>query len=185
MTQEDLLTLMHKSPEKGLQAVTAQYAALVYKVVWGKLSAVCTSEDIEEAVSDVFLEFYKKFTCIDLSKGSLTTFLITLAQRRAVDVFRKIIRQNQIDDMLSKDVQDISFRTDDTVLENEERKILLEAVLKLGEPDATIIYRKFFYGENYCEIGNRLGLSENAVNKRYLRAIDKLSLIMKGENFCD
>lgn len=185
MTQEELLTLMQTSPEKGLQAVTAQYAALVYKVVWGKLSSVCASEDIEETVSDVFLEFYKKFTCVDLSKGSLATFLTTLAQRRAVDVFRKIVRQKQIDDMLSKDTQELSFRTDDTVLKNEERKILLDSILRLGEPDSTIIYRKFFYGESYCEIGNKLGLSENAVNKRYLRAIEKLSLMMKGEIFCD
>lgn len=185
MTQEELLTLMQSSPEKGLQAVTAQYASLVYKVVWGKLSSVCTNEDIEETVSDVFLEFFNKFTFVDLKKGSLATFLTTLAQKRAVDVFRKCTRQKKIDDMLSKDAQDLSFRTDDTVLKNEERKLLLDSVLNLGEPDSTIIYRKFFYGENYCEIGNRLGLSENAVNKRYLRAIEKLSLMMKGEIFSD
>lgn len=185
MTQEEILNAMCTDPAKGLSAVTCQYTALVYKVVWGKLSSVCSNEDIEETVSDVFLEFYRKYESVDLSKGTLATFLITLAQRRAVDVFRKIIRQKNIDEMLTKDVPSASFTTDDAVLEKEERKILFESILSLGEPDSTIIYRKFFYGETYSEIGNVIGLSENAVNKRYLRAIEKLSSIMKGEISCD
>ena len=185
MTQEEILSTMRTDPEKGISTVTCLYTALVYKVVWGKLASVCTSEDIEETVSDVFLEFYRKHDSVDLSKGSLSTFLITLAQRRAVDVFRKIIRQKNIDEMLTKDLSEAAFTTDETILRQEERKILLESILKLGEPDSTIIYRKFFYGETYSEIGNILGLSENAVNKRYLRAIEKLSSIMKGEISCD
>ena len=95
------------------------------------------------------------------------------------------MRKKTIDDALSGK-EDISvINTDNTVLKNEEREILLNGILSLGEPDSTIIYRKFFYGEKYGEIGNKLGLSENAVNKRYLRAIEKLSQILKGENFCD
>ena len=90
MTQEEILSTMRTDPEKGMSTVTCLYTALVYKVVWGKLASVCTSEDIEETVSDVFLEFYRKHDSVDLSKGSLATFLITLAQRRAVDVFRSI-----------------------------------------------------------------------------------------------
>ncbi len=185
MTQEEVLSLMKTDTDKGMLAVTHLYTALVYKVVWGKLSAVCSPEDIEETVSDVFFDFFRNHGSVDLSKGSLTAFIITLAQRRAVDTARKIIRQKNIDKVLNDDAEDLSFRTENTVLKNEEREILLSGILELGEPDSTIIYRKFYYGENYEEIGNRLGLSANAVNKRYLKAVSKLSLMMKGENFND
>ncbi len=185
MTQEEILRLMKTDSDAGMQIVTNQYAALVYKVVWGKLACVCSSEDVEEAVSDVFLDFFRSHHLVDLSKGSLTTFLITLAQRRAVDVLRKFIRQQNIDNMLSDRTEDSALHTENEVLKSEEREIILNSILSLGEPDSTIIYRKFFFGENYSEIGNKLGLSENAVNKRYLKAIEKLNLIMKGDIFND
>lgn len=185
MTQEEILALMKTDPEKGMFAVTGQYAALVYKVVWGKLASVCTNEDIEETVSDVFLDFFRKHTGVDLSKGSLASFLITLAQRRAIDEFRRVMRQKNIEKAINEKNDVVFLQTENTVLKNEERDFLLGAVFSLCEPDSTIIYRKFYYGETYSEIGNRLGLSENAVNKRYLKAIDKLSNMMKGENFSD
>ena len=185
MTQDEMLEFMKTDPERGMRIVTGQYAALVFKVVWGKLASVCQHEDIEETVSDVFLEFFRKYNTVDLSKGSLTSFLVTLAQRRAVDEFRRIMRQKNIDALMTENAPQLSSGTDNSVLKNEERQILLKSIIDLGEPDSTIIYRKFFYSETYSEIGKRLGLSENAVNKRYLRAIEKLSTAMKGEIFND
>lgn len=185
MTQEEILVLMKTDPEKGMLNLTEQYTALVWKVIWGKLSGICSSEDVEETVSDVFLDFYRKHSTVDLTKGSLASFLITLAQRRAIDEFRRVMRQKSIEKAMNEKSEIISLQTENTVLKNEEREFLLGSILSLGEPDSTIIYRKFYYGETYSEIGNRLGLSENAVNKRYLKAIDKLSNMMKGENFSD
>lgn len=185
MTQEEILKLMKSDTDKGMNIVTKQFAALVYKTVWGKLNSVCSAEDIEEVVSDVFYEFYKKYEAVDLSKGSLATFFIILAQRKAVDVFRKQMRQQNIEKVLSGQTEDFSFHTENSVLESEEREIILNNILLLGEPDSTIIFRKFYYGETYQEIGNKLGLSENAVNKRYLNAINKLSHMMKGAIFND
>ena len=134
MTQEEILRLMKTDSDAGMQIVTNQYAALVYKVVWGKLACVCSSEDVEEAVSDVFLDFFRSHHLVDLSKGSLTTFLITLAQRRAVDVLRKFIRQQNIDNMLSDRTEDSALHTENEVLKSEEREIILNSILSLGEP---------------------------------------------------
>lgn len=185
MTQEEVLALMRSFPDKGMREITFMYTALVYKTVLGKLGGVCSQEDIEETVSDVFLDFYKNYQAVDLSKGSLTSFMIVLARRRAIDVFRKIMRQKNLENMPAEKKEDITDATENTVLENEERTVLFDSVMQLGEPDSTIIFRKFFFGETYEEIGNRLGLSANAVNKRYLRSIEKLNLMMKGEIFSD
>lgn len=185
MTQEEVLALMKSDSEKGMYVVTRQYMALVYKTVLGKLSSACSMEDIEETVSDVFLDFYKNYESVDLTKGSLTSFLMMLAQRRAVDVFRKVMRQKNIDTLVSEEENKNAECTENTALKNEERNFLISGILNLGEPDSTIIFRKFYFGEKYDEIGKRLGLSANAVNKRYLRSIEKLSIMMKGENFSD
>ncbi len=184
MTQEELILLMKANPDKGIQAVTKQYAALVYKIAWGKLSTVCSAEDIEETVSDVFYDFYKNFESVDLAKGSLTSFIMILAQRRSVDAFRRLTRQKFMFDLIENTVSD-KESTENTILKNEERNLLFDSILKLGEPDSTIIFRRFYYNENYSEIGKKTGLSENAVNKRCLRAIEKLSQMMKGDDISD
>ena len=43
MTQEEIIVLMKTDPQKGMIVMTELYTALVWKVVWGKLSGVSTS----------------------------------------------------------------------------------------------------------------------------------------------
>ena len=184
MTQEEILALIKSDPEKGMQSLLNQYAALVYKIVWNKLSGICTKEDIEETVSDIFIEFHKCVESIDFSKGTLISFIMTLAQRRSIDVFRKISRQNYMYSLIEDNIIQAES-TEDTILKTEDRQLLFDSIIKLGEPDSTIIFRKYYFGETYEEIGKRLSLTSNAVNKRCLRSIDKLRLMMKGENIGD
>ncbi len=186
MTQEEILALMKSDSNKGMEAVTKQYTALVYKIALKKLSSVCSREDIEEAVSDVFLDFYRCHENIDLSKGSLTSFIMLLAQRRSVDTFRKAVKNKSAYAVLNEEIaDDDTVFAENAILKKEERNFLLDSILELGEPESTIIFRKYYFGETYTEIGQRLSMSANAVNKRYLRAVEKLSLMMKGEFFDD
>lgn len=186
MTQEEILALMKSDSDKGMEAVTEQYTALVYKIALNKLSSVCSREDIEETVSDVFLDFYRCHESIDLSKGSLTSFIMILAQRRSVDAFRKAVKAKNAYTVLNEDISDNeTVFAENTILKKEERNLLFDSILELGEPESTIIFRKYYFGETYAEIGKRLSMSANAVNKRYLRSIEKLSLMMKGETFND
>lgn len=186
MTQEEILALMKSDSDKGMEAVTKQYTALVYKIVLNKLSSLCSQEDIEEIVSDVFVELYRKYETIDFSKGSLTAFIMLLAQRRSVDAFRKAVKNKNAYTVLSEDISDTdTIFTEDIIMKTEERNLLFDSILELGEPESTIIFRKYYFGETFAEIGKRLSMSANAVNKRYLRSIEKLSLMMKGAIFND
>ena len=54
-----------------------------------KIASVCSAEDIEEVVSDVFITFYNQIESVDLSKGSLASYIMVIAKRKAVDRFRK------------------------------------------------------------------------------------------------
>ena len=59
MTDIEIIALLRSSPQKGLAAVFDRYSAYVYKIVYTKLGDICTNEDIEEAVSDIFFKFYQ------------------------------------------------------------------------------------------------------------------------------
>lgn len=58
MEDNELLGLLKNSPQEGLAAVVKQYSAYVYKIAYTRLGRVCSREDIEEAVSDIFMRFF-------------------------------------------------------------------------------------------------------------------------------
>ena len=58
MNDKELLRLLKAEPERGLAQTVGQYSAYVYKIAFTRLGEVCSKEDIEEAVSDIFLAFF-------------------------------------------------------------------------------------------------------------------------------
>lgn len=186
MTDKEILSVLFENSEAGMQKVFDKYVALVYKIVLQKTKDVCSKEDVEETVSDVFVDFYNSFPKIDFDKGTLMTFLITIANRKAIDCFRRKTRSHiqllSSDDENAKEISQKSD-TEDEILDAIERDFLFANVLGLGEPDSVIIIRKYFLGETCKEIGKHLGMTANAVNKRLKRSLEKLRIIMEGANY--
>lgn len=87
--EETILALLIDKPAEGIRILTAQYGGLVYSITWRRLQGCLRKEDIEECVSDVFFELYRCRDKIDLSKGSLKTFLLTIAERQAIKYYER------------------------------------------------------------------------------------------------
>ena len=47
-------------------------------------------------------------------------------------------------------------------------------VKKLGEPDSTILYRRFFLTQSVSEIADSINMKSNSVSKRISRALNTL-----------
>ena len=82
-----LLELIKKHPNKGMNLLMNEYGGLVFYVVQKRL--VNNMNDIEECVSDVFIDFYSNINAVDLNKGSIKAFLVIIATRRAIDTYRR------------------------------------------------------------------------------------------------
>lgn len=80
MDERSLLTLLQKRPNEGMKELMRQYMGYCYYIVRNKL-AEFPQEDIEECVSDVFVDAYRYREKIDLEKGGFRVFLATLARR--------------------------------------------------------------------------------------------------------
>lgn len=181
MFDSTILELIKKDPERGLTELINQYTGLVYTIISNKISNFCSKEDIEEAVSDVFTAFYYKAKSIDLAKGTISAYLSSIAKRKAVDKLRECGSQYEI----STDDDGFIEIPDSYNLENEAEKKLLyaelvESVKALGEPDSTIIFRRYFLGEATKAIAEHMGISDDNIRKHLSRAIQKLQKTMKG-----
>lgn len=177
MLQEEIVRLLQTDPARGLQEAIDQYAALVRRIILAKIGAA-RHADAEELTSDVFYTLFCSRTQIDLQKGSLAALLGTIAQRRAIDFLRKEKPAERQCVPLDDDTALRLFAADDPERQTEEaseRKRILDAVVSLGEPDAQIVFRRFYLNESFREIGTALSMSENAAQKRLKRSLKKLS----------
>lgn len=185
METAKLLRLLHKDPSAGMEQLINQYAGLVYAVVKGKLAASsCVSTEIEDCVADVFSEFYFDRNSFDPKKSSLKTYLCVLARNNAIDLLRR--REKQHGAVSIEDVALLQQIADDVTLESELaqdelRREVFYAVKALGEPDNTILLRKYYLGESSKEIADTLGLTVSNVDTRTHRALNKLRKMFGGD----
>ena len=57
---------------------------------------------------------------------------------------------------------------------NELRRILLDQIEALGEPDSTILIEKFYYNKTSSEIAERVSMTASSVRSRCTRAMQRL-----------
>ncbi len=185
MEDSKLLQLLYKDPSAGMEQLMNQYAGLVYAVIKGKLSeSYYISSDIEDCVADVFSEFYTELTKYDLNVSSIKSYLCVLARNHAIDVVRK--RERQRGDVSINDEECLLQISDDITIDNEFaeeelRREVFSWVKALGEPDSSIIIRKYYLGQSSKEIADALKLTVSNVDTRTSRAISKLRKLYGGK----
>lgn len=180
----ELLEMLQNNPQEGIRKAIESYGGLVYSIVYAKLHIFFTKEDIEECVSDVFVDLYKQIDQINLEKGRIKGLITIIAKRKAV---RYINRKKVKFDSCSLNDEDFFYEPESSdnveqiVIESEERKKLREAILQLKEVDASIMVMKFFSGMTAKDIGLVINMSKNAVEKRIARSIRILKKIMEED----
>lgn len=165
------------SSQKARRSLFDEYCNYVYAVVMNKLRICGTREDIDECVSDIFIEIYRNIENSGYPSGDLKNFIGMVAKRRAIDAYRKISLRSERN--ISMDDESFSEPAADVnIIENAEKKerntILLNKVKELGEPDSTIIIQQFFYNRTAAEIAKNVSMTAAAVQKRSIRARNKL-----------
>jgi len=177
MTSMELASMMKRSPEACHKALVREYGRYVYAIVYNKLRGCGTSEDIEECVSDVFADLFMKCEFDTSSVNDIKYLISTIAKRRAVDCFRSLCSKSSYvaeadDDEMRELASDFSL--DEHIDKSELRRVLLDKIEELGEPDSTILIQKFYYNRNSNEIAKSVSMTAVAVRARCSRAMDKL-----------
>ena len=177
MTDKELLKKLKKDKASGLSAVIDLYSGLLYKIAAGVILPLGTKEDVEECVSDSFLAFYGEIDRIDLEKASIKAYLAIITKRKAIDFYRKLKKASEL---ITQENAEVLPTAEDFTLTQERKTVLFNALRNLGEPDKTIITKKYYLGETAAEIGESLGMSEAAVQKRLERSKNKLKAELGG-----
>ncbi len=179
VSDNELIKIILKKPEKGLDVLIDKYGGLIYTIVKSKISNL---EDIEECVSDVFYDFYKNAAAFDEEKASLKTYLAVIAKRKAIDFYRKTSKNEKIyiDDAFEQ-ISDEKYNVESEVISEETSNLLIKEIKELGKPDSEIFIRKYFFGESTKIISKALNIKENTIDKKISRGLVKLKKALGGE----
>lgn len=176
MTDRELIELLRSDPEKGLTAVVKQYSCYVYKIANIRLSGICSKEDIEETVSDIFIRFYTVGQESGFAFESVRGSLSLIAGRHCINVFNKHCKKPKVVP-LDEVIELTADESSDTPL----GRTLSDAIDKLGEPDTTIFLRKYFFGQSSKAIAKDLDMKPNTIDKRISRGLVRLRKILEEE----
>lgn len=182
MTEKNRRELSGGSPEETYRELIKNYGGYVQAIVMNRLNRVGSREDIEDCVSSVFVEIYSALEEFSDEKGSLRAFIGRIADRKAVDAFRRLSYRQNNTGGADEELMNVPAE-DDTEAEIERKMIkkrLWEAVKSLGSPDSEIIVYQYYYNMKPRDIAGKLGMTAGAVRKRSQRARQKLSEILKG-----
>ena len=147
------------------------YADNVYRFI---LKNLRNEEDARDVVQSSFEKMWVHRDEIDSAKSK--SYLFTVAYRTMIDHIRKVKR------ITLKEEFNEELRVQDKPV-NNLKKVLDEALSKLGETQRTLVLLKDYEGYSYEEIGQITNLSESQVKVYLHRARVQLKeYLVKVEN---
>ena len=183
MTGSEYKGLYGRSPNKAHRALFDEYCAYVYTVAHNRLRLTARKEDVEECVSDVFAELYRRLDPGDMTDGELKPLVSTFAKRRAIDRYRSLTGNNPPVVSLYEDdmsALDSGFDLEEEAERSELQRLVLKLISDLGEPDSTIVFQRYYFDRTSKEIAADLSMTSTAVRTRCSRALKRLRECLKA-----
>jgi len=171
MNDKKLLQLLKKDPNAGMDRLISQYSGLVFGIARGIMRESCTSDEIEDCVSEVFIKLSTALVSFE-PRASLKTYIGVAARNIALNFVRNRIAPHPLDDEFIEIPCGSDF--EDELAKKELFSAVLREIEALGEPDSQILFRKFYLEQSSKHIAVQMNLSVSNVDTRAHRALAKL-----------
>lgn len=125
----------------------------------------------EEIAQDCFVALWERSDRIDTRKGSIRSWLLTVARNKAVDRVRKEERMlpttSRIDNGVADPGPDL-----------EEAQVVRDALATLTALQREALFLAYFQGFTYREVAHVLGVSEGTAKTRLRDGLHRLRRVM-------
>ncbi|MBQ8010121.1 MAG: sigma-70 family RNA polymerase sigma factor [Oscillospiraceae bacterium] len=172
MTDSELCKLIQTDPEQGHKALYETYVKYVYAIIFRILREIGSPEDIEDCLVETFSDVILHLGSIE--GGQYKSYIGQSARNRALNYYNVLRRQKEHTIPAEEIAEPSVLHVQEELEQKELRNQLLQRIKALGEPDATILIQKYYYGRKMSEIGKLVGLTANAAQVRCSRALKRL-----------
>jgi RNA polymerase sigma-70 factor (ECF subfamily) len=168
--QELIRRMLEERDQASFLKVYDRYSRLVYNLARKILR---DDSEADEVVQDVFWQFWKSVAQVDLTKGNLSSWLVTLARNRSIDRLRSRLRRYETfkEGTLDGELD----RPAGTRPEIFAEKISVQkALAQLSEPQRKAIEFAYYWGMSHHEIAAKLGEPLGTIKTRIRGALIQL-----------
>lgn len=169
--EAQLLLQLRTRDSHSIDRAIDSYTPYLSTVLYNAVGSALPKEDLEEILADVFLALWNHADSIDLSKGTLRSYLAASARNAAFTRLRK-----QHDCIVPNEVEPISA---DFTQSHSDKDLLWQSVMALGEPDNEIFVRYYKYNETLREIAKATGLNLSTIKTKLSRGKRKLKKMLQ------
>ena len=169
LSDEALLAQMALGDEPALAELYDRFGRIAYGLAVKVLRDQALAED---AVQDAFLGAWRTAAAFDPTRGTVSTWLMTLVHRRAVDLVRREDRRRT--DVLDDAPIAAGEATDEQAAVREERRRVQAALAQLPADQREALELAYYGGLTQSELAERLGVPLGTVKSRMFAGLGKL-----------
>ncbi|MBO0819721.1 MAG: sigma-70 family RNA polymerase sigma factor [Nocardiopsaceae bacterium] len=175
-----LLARVRAGDDSALAVVYDEHVGLVY----GLARRVTRDEDLARDITqEVFAYFWETPARVDLSRGSLRTYLAVVAHRRAVDEVRRHEARSRAEAVSGTPEEDDGpeTRVADEAARSWRGKRLSQLLGLLSADQRAAIQLAYYEGLTYVQVADKLGIPEGTAKYRLRAALTRLRTLLADE----
>jgi RNA polymerase sigma factor (sigma-70 family) len=169
----DLIAACAEGDEQALGSLYDQFGTVAYRLALRVVRDAALAEDV---VQEAFLTVWRQAAGFDRSRGNVSTWILMLVHRRAVDVVRRQSRFNALPDQLEAIAPQaiVSESAEDDVELREARHEIQAALATLPSAEREVLDLAYWGGLTQSEIATKLGIPSGTVKSRTFSGLRRL-----------
>jgi len=179
-SDRELMKRVGAGDEGAFTSVYRQQACLLFSVIFQILQ---DQKEAEDVLRDSFVQVWRKASTYDAGRGSVSSWSVMIARRKAIDKLRSKKRYYlatnaaAVESVLQSGGR-AEESTDRGILINEERKRVQTALGVIGDAQREAISLAFFSGLSHPQIAERLNAPLGTVKARICRGLFALREVL-------
>ena len=134
----------------------------------------------EELAQETLLQVWRKARLYDADKGSVASWIFTIARNLRIDRLRREVPWQELPDgMLEEMPDEVEKAPDDAVSERQHADHVRSALDSLSEEQREIITLAYIEGLSHSEIADKLAIPLGTVKSRIRLAYQKIRLSLE------
>ena len=170
-------TLLVMQIAKGDQPALSRLYEATNRLIFGLILRILNNRDLaEEVLFEVYAQVWRQAGRYDTSRGSIISWIATIARTRAIDRLRSernYQQQEELTEIVTSD-KDIRSNPEKNALASELRLRIRVALNTLPPEQRQVIEQSYFLGMTQTEIAEFCNLPLGTVKTRTRLAMEKL-----------
>ncbi len=169
LSDEAVVALAARSDDSALAELYDRFGRVVYGLALRMLRDRALAED---AVQDVFLDVWRIAHRFLPERAKASTWILTLAHRRSVDIVRREERRRA--DALELAPEPVGNASDENAWLRFERERVQNALKQLSDPQREALELAYYGGFTQSELAERLGQPVGTIKSRMFTGLARL-----------